>query len=258
MGPDVPTGSLIDNLPADGPGSMPAPQIGGSQRASGRGHGASATRGRELVDVLFASVLLALFVRTFLVQAFVVPSASMEDTVLIGDYLLVNKFVFAPHVRGLVRVLPFRDVRRGDVIVFKFPGDPQRDFIKRAIGLPGDLVTIRGRSVFVNGAPEEATRARRAEDRGERPDASPAEGSRQENVSTTRIPDAAYFAMGDNRDNSSDSRSWGPVPAENLKGRALLVYWSLPPPPEGRVGPIRRLGAAFLQTRWSRMFRLVR
>ena len=121
---------------------------------------------RELLDAVLVAVVLALFVRTFLVQAFVVPTPSMEKTVLAGDHVVVNKFLFAPSaVGGLDRLLPRRPVRRGDLIVFKFPEDPRRDFVKRAVALAGDAVEIRSKQVFVNGSPEAGTAAFHSEAR---------------------------------------------------------------------------------------------
>jgi signal peptidase I len=208
-------------------------------------------RARGLTEVVLVAIVFALFVRTFLVQAFVVPTPSMEKTVLIGDHLLVNKFLYAPHGRFLASLLPYREVRRGDVIVFKFPEDPRRDFIKRAVALPGDTLEIRDKIVFVNGSPEKTL--------GQTAGASPSGGgektpgrSRRDRVGPMRIPPGNYFALGDNRENSYDSRFWGPIPAENLKGRALLVYWSFAEPAQDGVNPIRRLIDSVRSTHWSR------
>src|SRR5206468_11838720 len=120
-----------------------------SRLPGGRMRGA-AMKAHESAQVGLVAVVFALFVRTFLFQAFVVPSSSMERTVLVGDHLLVNKFLFAPHLEGpLAGLLPYRQVRRGDVVVFKFPENPRRDFVKRAVALPGDLLEIRDKEVFV-------------------------------------------------------------------------------------------------------------
>ncbi len=196
---------------------------------------ATRSRSREVVEVVLAAVIFALFARTFLVQAFVVPSPSMEDTLLIGDHLLVNKFGNAPHGRFLANLLPYRAARRGDIIVFKFPGDPATDYVKRVVALPGDTVEVSGRP------------APAAETAGE-----------EARMGPLRVPAEKYFAMGDNRHESYDSRSWGPVPAANIKGRALLIYWSfdIGPPPNG--GLFQRALARIGRTRWSRTFRLVR
>jgi signal peptidase I len=202
---------------------------------------------RERVDALVAAVVFALFARTFLFQAFAVPSRSMEKNVLTGDRLLVNKFLYAPLADSLARALPARPVRRGDVVVFRFPPDPSRDFIKRVVGLPGETVEIRDRRVFVDGRPLLEPYVFHSDDRIWPDDPSiPEEKRRRDQLSPTRVPDGAYFVMGDNRDDSSDSREWGPVPGRNLIGRALLVYWSLPPH-EGLA-----------RTRWERTFLPVR
>jgi signal peptidase I len=208
---------------------------------------------------MVVAVLLALFVRTFLFQAFVVPTPSMEDTVLVGDHLIVNKFVYSPHGRFLSRILPYRKVRRGDVFVFKFPEDPRQDFIKRAIALPDDLLEIRDKAVFVNGVAQAEPRIHHAESRVWADDpAVPDNRRRRDQLRAMRIPEGTYFAMGDSRDNSYDSRFWGPLPASNLKGRALLIYWSLSPPEESRArNPLRRFDKFLGRIRWSRLFRIV-
>ena len=182
-----------------------------------------------------AAVIFALFARTFLFQAFAVPSPSMEKTVLTGDRLLVNKFLFAARGDGpLARLLPGRAVRRGDVVVFRFPEDPKRDFIKRVVALPGETVRIRDRKVFVDGRLLDEPYAFHADDRVWPDDAAvPAERRRRDQLAPRTVPPGSYFVMGDNRDDSNDSRFWGAVPEANLEGRALFVYWSLPPRPAG-------------------------
>jgi signal peptidase I len=216
---------------------------------------------RELLDAILVAVVLALFVRTFLVQAFVVPTPSMEKTVLAGDHVVVNKFVFGPSAVGrLDRLLPRRPVRRGDLIVFKFPEDPRRDFVKRAVALAGDAVEIRSKQVFVNGNPEPGTAAFHSEarvwpDDPELPEAL----RRRDQVPLLVVPPGTHFALGDNRDNSYDSRFWGPVPAGNLKGRPLFVYWSYPPGEAQRhFGALGGIAAFFTGTRWSRTLLPVR
>ncbi len=212
---------------------------------------------REYIEVILVAVVFALFVRTFLLQAFVVPTPSMEKTVLVGDHLLVNKFLYAPHRPSfLARLLPYRDVRRGDVFVFKFPEDPRRDFIKRAIALPGDTLQIRDKAVFVNGVRQSDAPVVHAEERVWPNDPRLPEAlRRRDQLTPIRIPAGSYFAMGDNRDTSYDSRFWGPVSAANLKGRALVVYWSFPPLGTPRShGPLGWVAAFFGRSRWSRTF----
>ncbi len=238
MGPDVPPGTLIAGAASS------AAEPDAAQPVPGRW--------RELVEVVLVAVIAALFVRTFLFQAFVVPSGSMEPTVLVGDHLLVNKFAFAPHGRAFSAILPYRPVRRGDVIVFKFPEDPSRDFIKRVVAVPDDTVEVRDRRVFVNGVLDQRSER---ESRAASPPGRRAPGSW---MGATRVPRDASFAMGDNRDSSYDSRFWGPVPAANLKGRALFVYWSLAPPSSGPSNGMARLFDLPRRTRWARFFHPVR
>ena len=213
----------------------------------------------DLFEAACVAVVFALFVRTFLVQAFEVPTASMERTLLVGDRVLVNKFVFAPRGPGLLsRLLPYRSIRRGDVFVFKYPVDPERDFIKRAVALPGDTVAIRDKELFVNGTRQEEARVLHSDGfvRGDDP-LLPETYRRRDQLPETRLGPGSYFALGDNRDLSQDSRFWGPVPARNVKGRPLVVYWSLPPESERR--PLgRRLLALVTETRWTRTFLAVR
>jgi signal peptidase I len=232
---------------------------------------------REYLEALLIAVVFATFARTFLVQAFKIPSGSMEQNLLIGDHILVNKFVYGP-AGGLGRaVLPARAVRRGDVVVFKFPDDPSRDFIKRCIGLPGDTVEVQDKVLFLNGE--------QVHDEGyvyhfddqilPRSELLAAGLRNRDNFGPFQVPEESYFCMGDNRDNSNDSRFWGTVPASNVKGRAFLVYWSNAGEVAGAGGALgegtdhgdggsrlRRLGRAalrfFTDTRWNRSFRVVR
>ena len=179
---------------------------------------------REYFESICVAVILALFVRTFVVQAFKIPTGSMENNLLIGDHLLVNKFVFAPTAIGLEeRLLPIDPIRRGDVIVFKFPEDPERDFIKRVVGLPGETVELRSKRVYINGTALDEPYVRYLIPPDE-------EGAYDFDVRVrygpVTVPDDHYFMMGDNRDNSQDSRYWGFLPKEYVKGRALFVYFS--------------------------------
>ena len=209
-------------------------------------------------------MILALFIRTWVVQAFKIPTGSMEHNLLIGDHLLVNKFVFGPTASDAEHwVLPTDDVERGDIIVFKFPEDPDRDFIKRVIGLPGETLEVRRKRVFIDGEPlDEPYLA------GQLPTMPEAgfEVERRDKFGPITIPDGHYFMMGDNRDNSQDSRFWGPLPHEHLKGKAMVVYWSYDAEQPviqrpGLVATFKRLASViinfFTHTRWDRMFRLV-
>ncbi len=225
---------------------------------------------RDYLEALLVALLFALFARTFAVQAFKIPTGSMEENLLIGDHILVNKFAFAPVAAAAERRwLPSRAIRRGDVVVFRFPEDPRRDFIKRCIGLPGDRVEIRAKVTWVNGERLREEGYTFFTDPHVYPD-NPfldESRSRRDNFGPYTVPEGHYFFLGDNRDYSNDSRFWGPVPATYVKGRALLVYWSFASDAQGEaapglVGKLRHLGEVLThfvaRTRWERSFLLVR
>ncbi len=181
---------------------------------------------REYVEAIAIAILLALVIRTFVVQAFTIPSGSMMDTLLVGDYILVNKFLYGPTVPFAHWHLPgIRTPQRGDIIVFKYPQDEHRDFIKRIIGVPGDRVLIRGHTVSVNGEPLVEPYRRVAQPSFQRPDPAGYCGYSY-GCEPTTVPPDSYFVMGDNRDNSQDSRYWGFVKYDEIKGKAFLIYWS--------------------------------
>ena len=181
---------------------------------------------REYVEAIAIAVLLALVIRTLIVQAFTIPSGSMMDTLLIGDYILVNKFLYGPELPVTDYRLPaLHPPRRGDIIVFKYPQDEKRDFIKRIIGTPGDTVQVRGQQVLINGQPLEEPYVRR------NPSSLPHTSSPTfcgyaYACEPLVVPPDSYFVMGDNRDNSQDSRYWGFVKRDKIKGKAFLIYWS--------------------------------
>jgi signal peptidase I len=223
---------------------------------------------REYFESIVVAVILALFIRTFVVQAFKIPTGSMEENLLIGDHLLVNKFVFGPTALAAEKaVLPIADIKRGDVLVFKFPVEPERDFIKRVIGLPGETVEVKERKIYINGTVIDDPHAHYL---------LPASSSDYHEVTSfdvrerygpVTVPANQYFVMGDNRDNSQDSRYWGFLPRENVKGKALLIYWSY----ESDRGELEQAGAGatlrnlasvfthfFTRTRWSRMLHQIR
>ena len=219
---------------------------------------------REYVESIIIAVILALFIRTWVVQAFKIPTGSMEQNLLIGDHLLVNKFVFSPTANDVEHwVLPTDDVDRGDIVVFKFPEGPERDFIKRVIGLPGETLEVRRKRVFIDGEPLDEPYLR-----GQMPTMSNAgiAVERRDTFGPITVPDEHYFMMGDNRDNSQDSRFWGPLPHAYLKGRAMMVYWSYDADQaviqdNGIGATVKRLASIvvnfFTRTRWERMFRLL-
>jgi signal peptidase I len=220
---------------------------------------------REYFESICVAVILALFVRTFIFQAFKIPTGSMEENLLVGDHLIVNKMIYAPMESALERKIePIRSVRRKDVIVFKFPDEPQRDFIKRVIGLPGERIRIENKKVYINGEPLDEPYVHFIYPPGGNGELY--SDPRGDNMPEMIIPEDHYFVMGDNRDNSHDSRFWGTLPSDLLKGRALIIYWS---DDAGRDAYLKEgwdsvkeflsLVTHFLsRTRWDRFFRLVR
>jgi signal peptidase I len=217
---------------------------------------------REYAESIVIAVILALFVRTWVVQAFKIPTGSMENNLLIGDHLLVNKFVFGPTAGPIERaLLPVRDVRRGDVIVFKYPDEPERDFIKRVIGLPGETLELRAKKVYINGQALDEPYVHFLQPASESQEVTSFDV--RERYGPVRVPDGQYFMMGDNRDNSQDSRYWGYLPRHYIKGRALMIYWSYESGredylDEGVGATAKRLFSVvthfFTKTRWERLF----
>ncbi len=178
---------------------------------------------REYLEAFAIALLIALVVRTFVIQAFKIPSGSMENTLLIGDHIFVNKFLYGyhiPYTNG--RVLQFASPRRGDIIVFVFPEDPSKDFIKRVIAVPGDTVEIRHKVVLINGEPLHEDYTRFADG-----DAVDGFVRSRDNLPPVNVPEGKYFVMGDNRDRSYDSRFWGFVEEDAIIGKALFIYFSL-------------------------------
>ncbi len=177
---------------------------------------------KEWLKSIVIALVLALFIRTFLVQAYKIPSGSMIPTLLIGDYLLVSKVSYG--IRN-----PFKDdflykwdiPKRQEIVVFTYPVDPKLDFIKRVIGLPGDTVEIRNKKVFVNGEPLDEPYVQFTDK-----DIYPMELSPRDNYGPVKVPPGHLFVLGDNRDQSYDSRFWGFVPIHSLKGKALIIYFS--------------------------------
>jgi signal peptidase I len=179
---------------------------------------------REYAEAAIIAIILALFIRTFVVQAFKIPSGSMKPTLLVGDHLLVNKFLYGVKLPFIHKtIIPIGEPKRGDVIVFIYPVDKSKDFIKRVIGLPGDEVKIVGQKVYIN------------EKFYEDPygvysgDAEPLARALEKNsFDPVTVPEGHLFVMGDNRNHSYDSRFWGFVPLSNVKGKAMIIYWSWP------------------------------
>ena len=177
---------------------------------------------RENIEAIAVAVVLALFIRTFVVQAFKIPSGSMKPTLLIGDHILVNKFIYGIKIPFWDKtIVPIKQPAHGDIVVFKFPEDPSKDFIKRVIGIAGDVIEIRNKQLYVN-------HKRLESHYGVYLDSSIIPGSLQprDNFGPVTVPPDSLFVMGDNRDHSYDSRFWGFVRLEALKGKAFIIYWS--------------------------------
>ena len=224
---------------------------------------------REYFESIVIAVILALFIRTFVVQAFKIPTGSMEETLLIGDHLLVNKFVFGPAPTAAERaLLPIGTIKRRDILVFKYPEEPDRDFIKRVIGLPGDTVELREKKVYINGTALDEPYVHFLT-----APAGPSEFHEvtsfdvRERFGPVTVPADHYFMMGDNRDNSQDSRYWGFLPRENIKGKSAVIYWSYQAEREDYQdesagatikGLVSVFAHFFTRTRWDRMFHQTR
>ncbi|MGH9401288.1 MAG: signal peptidase I [Terriglobia bacterium] len=243
---------------------------------------------RDTFESLVITVILALFGTTFVVQAYKIPTGSMENTLLIGDHLLVNKFCFAEQTGWLRHILPYRNIHRGDILVFTYPyteeqEEPGTHLVKRVVGVPGDHIRIVNRQVFVNGALQKEPYVHHMDPGiphpgdsfppppGEfLPDSTPRWDAAISNYVKNGelvVPPGQYFVMGDNRENSWDSRFWGFVPRSVATGRPLIIYWSYETPPgsylltslSDRISQTASMIVHFFtKTRWRRTFRLVR
>jgi len=234
----------------------------------------------EFIASMASVLVTGLFIITFTIQAFEIPTSSMENTLLIGDHVFVDRIAYAPRA-GWMPVLPYRDIKRGDIFVFLSPAQPGLFLVKRVIGIPGDRIHLREGVVYLNGVAQNETYVIHSMQnympyRDEFPSAPPPEGaitpewhltlaSHIENGDLV-VPPNSYFAMGDNRDVSYDSRFWGFVPRENVIGRPLFVYWSFETPRDqwqktdfgSRIAFMGRVVIHFFdETRWRRMFRVV-
>ncbi|MBI4166227.1 MAG: signal peptidase I [Acidobacteria bacterium] len=238
---------------------------------------------RDTIESLVVTVILAVFGTTFVVQAFKIPSGSMEKTLLIGDHLLVNKFIFAIPTPWIERLLPYREIRRGDIVVFKFMWQPGEHYVKRVVGLPGDRLLIVNRQIYINGQPYaepfvyhyDPGRHFAGDDfptsdfdfvSRARTDWLPEMDAQIRNAELL-VPPGQYFVMGDNRESSSDSRFWGFVPRAVITGKPLVVYWSYETSREefamnswgDRIKQTFDLVVNFFsKTRWRRTFHWVR
>jgi signal peptidase I len=177
---------------------------------------------REYIEAIVIAVLLALFIRTFIVQAFKIPSGSMLPTLQIGDHLLVNKFIYGvknPFTGNIF--IPLEKPRHGDIVVFRFPQDRSVDYIKRVVGVSGDTIVIKNKKVFVNDKLVEEAHAQYTSN-----SLMPTEAGPRDNFGPIKVPEGKIFVMGDNRDNSYDSRFWGFVDQRDVLGKAYIIYWS--------------------------------
>ena len=178
----------------------------------------------EYTKSLGIALVLAVIIKTSIVEAYKIPSSSMEDTLLVGDFLLANKFVYGSKLPLLDYRLPkVRDPRPGDVVIFKFPGNPSVNYIKRCVAVGGQTVEVRNKQLFIDGQPVTlpSTGKFTAPDQVE-----PAARSQRDNYGPYKVPSNCFFMMGDNRDNSYDSRFWGPVPYNLIQGKAMVIHWS--------------------------------
>ena len=177
---------------------------------------------REYGEAILIAVILALFIRTFVVQAFKIPSGSMKPTLLVGDHILVNKFIYGVKLPfSDITLIPVKDPKRGDIVVFEFPEDPEKDFIKRVIAVAGDTVQIRNKKVYINDKPMDDPYGTHLDPHSIRGEARP-----RDNFGPVIVPANSLFVMGDNRDHSYDSRFWGFVNLPAVKGKAFIMYWS--------------------------------
>jgi len=211
---------------------------------------------REYFESIVITAIIALFATTYVIQAFKIPTGSMESNLLIGDHLLVNKFVYGLQDGILSRILPYKTPKRGDIIVFKYPNSPEVAYVKRLMGMPGDKVEMIGRTLYINGQALN-------EDYTQYIDP----GSVHEHFGPYNVPKGQYFAMGDNRDNSQDSRYWGFVPRDYILGKALVIYWSFETPRDEYLQTslpdrVKQFADVFInfftKTRWLRTFKVIR
>ncbi|HKH48824.1 MAG TPA: signal peptidase I [Thermoanaerobaculia bacterium] len=223
---------------------------------------------REYAEAFIIAIIFLRFTQIFILQTFYIPSGSMEDTLLVGDHLFVNRFIYGPAVTGLEKALPSRGIQRGDIVVFRAPENPNLDLVKRCVGVPGDTITVQAKQLYINGkAVDDASYAVHKDPITFSELSFSDQGRLRDNFGPVTVPPDHFFCMGDNRDNSNDSRYWGMLPRHLVKGRALFIYWSNGGPTDdgewrGLGSKLRQLGRTaagfFTHTRWERTFRLIR
>jgi len=200
---------------------------------------------RENIEAIVIAVVLALFIRTFVVQAFKIPSGSMKETLQIGDHILVNKFIYGvkiPFIRATL--IPIKKPQQDDIVVFKYPENPKLDFIKRVVGVEGDVVEIRDKRLYINHELYERNYAIFKDNY-----IIPGGFNKRDNFGPITVAKDSLFVMGDNRDNSKDSRFWGFVNLKAVKGKAFMIYWSWNK---------ENAGSIFSYVRWGRIFDILR
>ena len=205
---------------------------------------------KEWIEPILIALILAGIIRTFIIQPFKIPSGSMEDTLLVGDQLMAVKFLYGMKIPFTnKRILKIRDPKPGDIIVFKYPEDPSKPFIKRCIATGGQKVEIRNKVVYIDGKEQSLPEHAKFIDPKIIPNRLniPQNFRKRDNLQEFIVPDNTFFAMGDNRDNSNDSRFWGFVPYKNISGKAFILYWSWD-----------NNGSLFQKVRWERLFHLIR
>lgn len=281
--PTAEQGAEFHPSPTDGgqdaPSPESAPPSAANPAAKSEAPAPRTAEARNALSEWAITILLLLFGITFLVQAFVIPTGSMEDTLLIGDHLLVDKLAYAPAngIEGLL--LPYQEVERGDIVVFRYPEDVSQTFVKRVVGKPGDRIRFDEQQLYLNGHKVKESFVYHKsgyidpyrDNFPSLPNVALSEAANtmlSSNVENgeLRVPEGHYFVMGDNRDNSSDSRYWGFVPRRHIIGKPLLIYWSYDAPTErwtsGSLLNPRYFGdliSGFIpKTRWDRTFRLIR
>ena len=199
---------------------------------------------KDTVESLIIALIIALFIRAFFIQAFKIPSSSMVPTLLVGDHLLVNKFIYGTHIPFTDKViLRIEHPKRGDILVFKCPIDTDKYYIKRVIGEPGDTVEIKNKIIYINGKKIKDPWGRHYD-----PTIYPREMNPRDNFGPYKVPANSYFVMGDNRDSSFDSRFWGPVAYKYIRGKPIIIYFSWD----------SKAKSIFKKIRFKRMFKLVR
>lgn len=228
------------------------------------------SKGREYLEAILIAVIFLKFANTFVLKTFYIPSGSMETTLLEGDHLFVNRFIYGPESwLGSTGLLPRRGIERGDIVIFRSVEDPRQDLVKRCIGLPGDKIEVVAKQLYINDQRVEDSAYALHRDPTVYPNHPMLRRDYRyrDNFGPTVVPAEHYFCMGDNRDNSNDSRFWGTVPAAQVKGRAVMIYWSYGGgTSDGQWTTwgdlLARLGRTTLgflpKTRWNRTFQVIR